>query len=233
MGNKPSTLHLWTLLVTTLITSAAQAEIGSVYRPKIDYLEKEVEYQYLSRQSGTDLQSLSLGYSWHPRLSAELYIYSEQLTHNNRKIKGIEAELQWQLTEQGEYSADWGIIFEVNRSRDISGYEFAMGLIWEKTLSRYWIGTINTFLEYEFGSDIDNEWETALRAQLRYRKSSLFEPALELFLDDQDKAFGPVWLGQIRLAPRHHLNWQLGAYWGLDDATPNRQVRLSLEWEFL
>ncbi|WP_339616152.1 hypothetical protein [uncultured Gilvimarinus sp.] len=221
-----------TALAVNCSVSLVQADVGHVYHPQVDYLEKEVEYQRLWRDDGVDLQSASFSYAWHPRWSGELYLVKDLLTHTGGKIKAYEAEVKWQLTEQGEYWADWGLLFEAGRSRDISRYETAVGLLWEKDLPGRWIGTINGFVEYEFGSDIESEWETSLSAQLRYRQSPAFEPAFEIYLDDQDYAAGPVWVGQQRFSGRQQLRWELGALLSLNSATPDTQFKLSLEWEF-
>ncbi|MCB1628729.1 MAG: hypothetical protein KDI48_13470, partial [Xanthomonadales bacterium] len=109
--------------------------------------------------------------------------------------------------------------------------EASISLLIEKELAQRWVGTINAQLEYEFG-DIDTELETALRAQLRYLHSPALEPALDLYLDDQDYAIGPTLLGAHRLAPGRQLRWELGLPIGLTDRTPDVGLRLSLELEF-
>jgi len=87
-------------------------------------------------------------------------------------------------------------------------------------------------LEYEFGADISNEFESAARAQLRYLHGTAFEPAVEIYLDDQDHAAGPAVLGALRLSGCMQLRWEAGAYFALDSRTPTRTARVSFEFEF-
>jgi hypothetical protein len=71
-----------------------------------------------------------------------------------------------------------------------------------------------------------------LRTQFRYRQSAAFEPAIEVYLDDQDWAAGPAFIGAIRLSAGKQLRWELGLLFGLDEETPESNLRFGLEFEF-
>ena len=224
-----------TVLIIIALSPAAWADIERVYHPYVEQRERELEYSTTVRDLNGDrtwLQRLGAGYSWTDRIFTEAYVISESLTDDEVQVHGYEAELKWQLTEQGEYWADWGLLFEAATSRDISEHEIAAGILWEKAISSHWVGTVNALLEYEYGDDITNEWETALRGQLRYRLGRAFEPAVELYLDDQDKAFGPVILGARKFGAGKNINWELGLLFGLDNRTPDMNLRASIEFEF-
>src|SRR3954463_4809714 len=81
-------------------------------------------------------------------------------------------------TEQGEHWADWGLLVEAGTSKDIGSHEIAAGLLLEKELTNRWVATANILIEYESGRGIKNEIESALRAQIRYRNSMEFDPAI-------------------------------------------------------
>lgn len=223
------------LLLALFYCRFVHADIGRVYHPYVELSEREIEYGLTSRDQKNGrllLQRAGFGYAWTDRFFGEMYILTESLTDDDQQIAGYEAELKWQLTEQGEYWADWGLLVEMATAKDSNAHEFAVGLLWEKEITNRWVSTVNTLLEYEYGDDIDNELEMALRAQVRYRSSRLFEPALELYLDDQDQAFGPGLLGAKNFSAGKKLLWEIGLLFGLDQGTPKNNIRFSLEFEF-
>ena len=59
-----------------------------------------------------------------------------------------------------------------------------------------------------------------------------FDPAIELYLDDQDKAVGPAFMGAIKLSGRKQLRWEFGVLFGLDTTTPTTSLRGGVELEF-
>jgi len=95
---------------------------------------------YLSgfaNQTGDDkvlLNRAGMGYAWNDKIFTEVYLLTESITHEGEQIRGYEAELKWQITEQGEYWADWGLLLEAGTARDISSHEFAAGILWGKRI---------------------------------------------------------------------------------------------------
>ena len=219
----------------SLYAISVQAEMNRVYHPYVEQNERELEYGFTLRDLGGEQELLNragIGYTWNEKLFTEVYLLTESITHEGEQIRGYEVELKWQLTEQGEYWADWGLLLEAGTAKDISSHEFAVGLLWEKELASRWVATANLIAEYEFGSDIESELESALRAQIRHRYSQAFEPAIELYLDDQDWAVGPAFMGTIKLSGRQQLRWELGLLLGLDEDTPDTNLRGLIEYEF-
>lgn len=223
------------LLLIAVNTAPVHAEMNRVYHPYVEQNERELEYGFTLRDPGDEnvlLNRAGIGYAWSDKVFTEVYLLTESITHEGEQIRGYEAELKWQITEQGEYWADWGMLFEVSTAKDISSHEVAAGVLWEKELASRWVAAANVIAEYEFGSDIQDEFETAIRAQLRYRQGVVFEPAIELYLDDQDWAVGPAFSGIIKLSGRKQLRWELGFLFGLDTETPANNVRGGIEFEF-
>lgn len=211
------------------------ADITRVYQPYVEQGERELEYGATLRDLGGEdilLNRVGVGYAWSDKIFTEVYLLSESIGHDGEEIRGYEAELKWQITEQGEYWADWGLLVEAGGARDIDRRELAVGLLWAKELGSRWVGTANAIVEYEYGADIEEEVETALRAQFRYRYSAALEPALEIYLDDQDWAAGPALMGIQKLGGRKQLRWELGLMFGLDAETPDTSLRFGLEFEF-
>ncbi|MFP3345712.1 hypothetical protein R0J87_24835, partial [Halomonas sp. SIMBA_159] len=77
-------------------------------------------------------------------------------------------------TEQGQYSWDWGLLFEVEHYQQTDSNEFTTGLLVEKEFEHTSL-TINALLVYEWGQNVPSELETEFRLQYRYR----FLPALQ------------------------------------------------------
>lgn len=223
------------LLLSTLGAMESHAEMNRVYHPYVEQHERELEYGFALRDAGGQnvlLNRAGMGYAWNDKLFTEVYLLNDAITHDGEEIRGYELEAKWQLTEQGEYWADWGLLMEIRTAQDISSHEFALGVLWEKELASRWTATVNAIAEYEYGGDIEDEFETALRAQWRYRYSMDIEPAFELYLDDQDWAAGPAFMGTVKLSNRKQLRWELGLLFGLDGETPDNNLRGGIEFEF-
>jgi hypothetical protein len=223
------------VLLFIIIHSPADADMNRVYHPYVEQNERELEYGFTLRDLNGErelLNRLGAGYTWNDKIFTEVYLLAESLTHEETQVKGYEIEIKIQLTEQGEYWADWGLLFEAETAKDINSHEWAAGILWEKEISHRWVAASNLMVGYEYGSDIKNEFETALRGQLRYRHSNSIEPAFEFYLDDQDWAAGPALMGSIKLSGRKQLRWELGLLFGLDTETPENSLRGGIEFEF-
>jgi hypothetical protein len=226
---------LWCVVVASFLSPWACADMTRVYQPYVEQGERELEYGATLRDLGGEdvlLQRVGVGYAWSDKIFTEVYLLNELVDHQGETLKGYEFETKWQITEQGEYWADWGLLFEAGGARDIDRRELAVALLWAKELGSRWVATANTFVEYEYGDDVEAEVETALRAQFRYRYSAAFEPALEVYLDDQDWAAGPALMGVQKLGGRKQLRWEFGLLLALDSQTPDTNLRMGLEFEF-
>lgn len=222
-------------LSACLVAGTAAAATNGVYHPYVNAHESEIEYGVTWRDIGdraVALQRASVGHAWTDDVSTELYLLSEFATHDRERVRGYELEVRWQLTEQGEYASDWGLLLELETAAGLDRHEASAGVLWEKELGHRWVAAANALLEYEFGGDLHNEFETAFRGQLRYLQRPAFEPAIEIYLDDTDYALGPALLGAHRLAAGRQLRWEAGLYFGIDAATPSVSARTSIEFEF-
>ena len=211
--------------------------IDKIYHPYVQPLERELEWRAIwqndqpGRPDDQRLYRLAYGQAVGERWFAEVYVVGENSDEGNFGIEAYELELQRQLTEQGEYWADWGLLFELERERDLDIWEFSTGLLAEKEWGR-WSGTANLFLLHEWGEDIADETETRLGLQARYRYSPAFEPAVELYSGQDTRGIGPAVMGQVRLGGRRQLRWEAGAIFGVDSQSPDTTLRFLLEFEF-
>ncbi len=225
-------LYLLFALYLPFISIPAQADelaVDKVYHPYV-HLEREIEWRMTSAD-GEQKHQLALGKSFSDQLFLELYLIGEKGNGEDFEVSNYEFEAKWQLTEQGEYDIDWGVITEFEGSRHEDSWEFSTALLMEKEFNR-WIGTLNLWGIYEWGDDVETELESSLTAQIRYRYSRLFEPALEFYSGPDTRALGPVIMGDLRLGTRRKLHWETGVIFGLDSKTPNNTFRLLTEFEF-
>jgi len=225
------------LIAAPRILLADGLAVDKVYHPYVQPLEREFEYRssWLEDDDAQldGLQSHRLGYgaSLSDRWFAEFYVIGSKEKGHSLSLDAYEAELKWQLTEQGEYAVDWGMLFELEVNQENSAREFSTAILLEKEFGR-WAGTLNIAGIYEWGSRISNEFETSLAAQWRYRLGPGFEPALELYSNDVTKGVGPVALGAVRFAGAKKLHWETGLIFALDSDSPDMTLRLLLEYEF-
>jgi hypothetical protein len=242
MSHIPGKITLTALLLSavSVVSTDAGADgvvIDKIYHPYVQPLEREFEFRAIwqDRQAGRpdDLQlyRFAYGQSFGDKWFAELYLVGENSSEGSFGIEAYELEVQRQLTEQGEYWADWGLLFELEKERNMDAWEFSTALLAEREWGR-WSGTANLFLLHEWGEDIMDETETRLGLQARYRYSRAFEPAIEIYSGEDTRGIGPAVMGQVRLGGRRRLHWEAGAIFGVDSKSPDTTLRFLLEFEF-
>jgi len=189
-GLSPRSLE-FAVTVTLSLSISAQAfadgsAVDKVYHSYVDALESEIEMRSLFQDSDAansnfkQLHQLSFGKSLGQSLFGEFYLVGEESATGNFDLEAFQFELKWQLTEQGEYGADWGLLFEYEQEFSEDIHEFTTGLLIEKEFGR-WSNTANLPLIQEWGSDSKDEFETTVALQARHRYSRAIEPALEFY----------------------------------------------------
>ncbi|MEY4642913.1 MAG: hypothetical protein RLZZ227_2907 [Pseudomonadota bacterium] len=224
-------------LLAPAVVRADGMVVDKIYHPYVDALENELEYRALAQDAKQGFagpaqrHQLSLGRSIGSRLFGEVYAVANRARDGSVSVDAWEAELKWQLTEQGEYAADWGLLFEYENERRVDAQEFSVTLLVEKEWGD-WSGAANLHVINEWGDDIAAELETALALQARYRYSRLLEPGVELFAGQGTRGIGPVLQGTFNTRVRQSLHWEAGLILGLDADSPNRTWRFLMEYEF-
>lgn len=225
-------------LAWTLAAGSAVADgivVNRVYDPYVQPLESEIEWRTVMQDDDNipDLRKHSIGFgrSLSDRWFAEIYAAGTRDARDSLDLDVYELEFKWQLTEQGEYAFDWGLLFEVERDVDDDISEFGATVISARDFGR-WSATANLGLFFEGGAGVRDEFETQFHLQARYRLRELFEPAVELHVGQHTAAIGPAVTGTYRVAPGRKLGWNAGLFLGMDDETPDRIFKLTLEYEF-
>ena len=220
-------LYLTALYPCLLLADGAV--IDKVYHPYVQSLEREFEWRQISAND-TQIYRLGIGRSITDRLFVEGYLIAKDVG-NHLQLDAYEIEAKWQLTEQGEYTTDWGVLFELEKEQHDNTWEASAGLLMEKEWGR-WIATANVKIIYEWGAKVKNELEVSLASQVRYRYKRYLEPAIELYSGEQGVALGPVLMGDIGLATAKKLHWEFGSILGFDSKAPSNTWRLLMEYEF-
>lgn len=211
--------------------------IDRIYHPYVQLDEQELEWRgiFQNHQPGVadNLRRHSLGYgrSLNDRWFLEFYLVGERSADASFDLESYELEARRQLTEQGEFWADWGLLLEIEKEANEDAWEFSSGILVEKEWGK-WSGTANLFLEYEWGPDTASDWDTRLGLQARYRYSRGFEPALEFYSGKHTRGIGPAMLGQFNVGTKRQVKWEAGVIFGLDNKSPDRTLRFNLEFEF-
>lgn len=235
------------LFFTTLLTALAPfmsitgwadgIVVDKIYHPYVDAMEQELEWravyqdQQPEQHDNRQLHRFAYGRAFGERWFGEIYLVGEKSSEQSFDLEAMELEARTQLTEQGEYWADWGLLFELEKEfgRDI--WEAGIGIIAEKEIGP-WSVTANLIASQEWGQDISDELESTLGIQSRYRLSRSFEPGLEFHSGQDTKAFGPIIMGNIPTGVRRSVHWELGWLLGLEGDSPDNSIRAGIEYEF-
>lgn len=223
-----------------MASSAIQADgssVDKIYHPYVYALERELEWRAIYQDNQPDQQDhrqlhrFAYGQTISERWFGEIYLTGEKTDNSGFTLEGYELEAKWQLTEQGEFWADWGMLFELEKEAHKDIWEYSTGILAEKEWGR-WSGTANFLVSREWGSDIKDELESSLGVQGRYRLSPWVEPGIEFYSSDATLALGPVLLGDIKTGVRKKLHWELGFLFGLEKKSANNTLRALIEYEF-
>ena len=161
----------------------------------------------------------------------ELYLVGERDINNDFDLSSYEVEARWMLTEQGEYWADWGLLFEIEREQRDKNWEITSGVLVEKEFGRMSL-TFNAFVIYEWGNTIESELEAELRLQYRYRYLEQLQPAIELYSGENYLGLGPAFMGIQRFDGHKQLKWEVGFIMGVDSQSKGHILRVAIEYEF-
>ena len=208
--------------------------VDKVYHPYVVANEREFEWRLLSSQTDKFnrlAQRLGVGFSISENVAIEAYIIGERDIDRNFGASAFEIEARWMITQQGQYWADWGAVFELERNTLANSYETTVGIITEKEFEKTSL-TLNLFLIYEKGANIDAEFETEFRAKYRYRYMAEIQPAIELYAGEDYFGMGPAIMGVHRFKGQEQIKWEAAFISELSNRGKDHSLRMSIEYEF-
>lgn len=232
--------RLTAVLLATMLHTPAFASgvaIDKIYQPYVESLEHELEYRVVRFENddhpldNVQLHKLGYGQALAEHWAGEIYIIGSNPNDAGFDIEGYEAEARWQVTEQGEYAVDTGLLFELERETGAGIWEASAALLLTKEISR-WLLTTNLYLIHERGDNISTETEMAANFQFLYRLNAHLEPALEIYRAQDTFGIGPLLTGTERLGIGKKLHWEFGVIGGFTDDTPDITIKGLLEYEF-
>jgi high-affinity iron transporter len=217
-----------------------------VYSPLVEQGEKAIELRGHYDFDGSDTldggQQYKAEFEWSPvaRWRTELLAKFEQEPGGNLDTTEIAWENVFQLTEQGQYWADFGAIVEYAHSLEDGGHDaLELGLLAQKDVGRH-EARVNLMFERELTGGADTELEYAWQYRYRFREG--FEPGLEMYgglgeigdtgaFNDHEQQLGPAMFGKLRTA-NGAFKYEAGLLFGLNAETPDTTFRFLLEYEF-
>lgn len=230
-------LNAMVLLTLSFNTLADGRVVDKVYHPYVRALERDFEYRSLyQRQSrhpdnNTLAQKLGYGFSVSERAALAFYLLAERVMPDDYTVASYEVELRYMLTEQGQYSWDWGLLFEYEHQQQTDSNEITSGLLMEKEFEHTSL-TMNTLVVYEWGARIENELETEFRLQYRYRFLPALQPSIEIYAGENYKGAGPGFMGVHKFSPTRQLKWEAAMVFALDNDTIDRTLRFAISYQF-
>jgi hypothetical protein len=220
-----------------LLHSSQASASHKIYSPIVDFGETELEFRGHynfdddDELDGSQKYKLDFGRGFTPHWFTEVVLEYEHEPGEGGVLEAVEWENVIQLTEQGEYVLDWGVLVEYSHAlEDGHADKFEFGPLVQTELGRQ-VWTSNLILEVPLSGDEGVEWEFATRLQRRV--SPAFEPGVELYWSEDETQVGPALLGQIPVGEGPTIfAWQAGVLAGLTHSTPDVAVRclVELEW---
>lgn len=208
--------------------------VDKVYHPYVLPNEREFEWRLMSRQTDDASligQRIAYGQSISETVMVEGYLIGEKTESEDFGLQAYEIEIRWMMTEQGELWADWGMLFEVEKKHNSNDWEVTSGIIFEKEFGRTSL-TMNLFGIYEWGENLQEEFETEFRLKYRYRWLPQIQPAIEVYTGEGYFGVGPAFMGIQRFDGQKQLKWEAGFITELSNSGKDHSLRVALEFEF-
>ena len=208
--------------------------VDKVYHPYVLPNEREFEWRLMSRQTDDNSligQRIAYGQSISETVMVEGYLIGEKTETEDFGLQAYEVEVRWMMTEQGELWADWGMLFEVEKKHSSNDWEVTTGIIFEKEFGRTSL-TMNLFGIYEWGENLQDEFETEFRLKYRYRWLPQIQPAIEIYTGEGYFGIGPAFMGIQRFDGQKQLKWEAGFITELSNSGKDHSLRIALEYEF-
>lgn len=223
----------WGSFCALFISVNAVAGVDKIYNPYVEEGETEIEARAVHQFDDTDQHKIRLGagYGINSFWFVEGYVIGEKESGDAFDISDVEIESKFQLTEQGRYWVDVGLLTELERAIGKNVWEFKAGPLFAKQIKN-WVVTTNFLMEKKFGPDNTQRGVELLGAmQVKYLMSPSLQPAVEYYADEEQHALGLALVGKTRWG-KTPVKWELGALGGLNDNTPDFNLRWLIEWEF-
>ncbi len=250
---------LWLTPLCLVTSRPAYADFHIVSPYEIDLGELEIEHNGSDTVDpragigGNQSYTLELGTGltswWHSEI--ELGFDNDPTIGQPTLLTQVVSENTFQLTEPGEYFADFGFYVEYGQTVTHGAYaaanEITFGPVIAKDIGRT-TNTINLFLTRQLGPDqTSSGLDFSYAWQTRWNLWAPLSPAIEIYgdagtlgrspsLSQQELRAGPVAVGKLKLSDlglghAGSLNYEVGWLFGATQATAAGTLRWRLELE--
>lgn len=235
--------------IAGVLAAPAPARAGDykVYSPHIVKGESELEARAFNgwgtgpRSGPGEGLKLAVGRAFTGWWATELYATGEQEYGESLKLEEFEWENRFQLTPQGKYWADFGIINEneIPRHRG-DPYEIKVGPSIEKDFGRL-TTRLNLLAAHQYGRHAAAGVELDYRAQVEYRWRRHWSPVIEAYGEPVGRIgsygsprqqIGPGVTGRFLTGAGTGLRYSVVALVGASAAAPDATLVGRLEYEF-
>ena len=229
---------------------AATAQAGPddyVHTPAVEYGEREIELRLgtatKSDEPRESAAALAFGYGVTPWWFTELYAKFEREGGEGTRFDAFEWENKFQLTEPGQYFADFGLLVEIERPRDrAEGYELRLGPLLQKDFGPVQ-ANFNVLVERHYRAADPQVTELGYQWQVKYRWRPEFEFGAQGFGDmgqwndwapanRQEHTIGPALFGKLHVADRQVVRYDVALLFNASSAAADRTRRARIEYEF-
>lgn len=232
----------------TLLAVPPRAEAAHVvYSPVVEEGEIAIElrghHEFDSRDDVDGGQQYKLDLEYTPTSWWRTEVLGEWEKEPGESLEATEVawENVLQLTPQGKYWMDFGVLAEYAHSLEDDGEDaLELGLLGEKQFDST-VLTANLIFERELVGGAETEMEYA--ARYRWRLSRAFEPGIEVYGDLGDwgdngsfsaheHEAGPALMGKLATGTHAAFKYETAILFGLTHESPDTTFRFLLEFEF-
>lgn len=230
-----------------LVPATARAADYQVYSPLVVKGENEIEVRAYNAWgtnpaagAGQALK-VAFGHSFTDWWHTELYAEAEKEYGESLKLEDFEWENRFQLTPQGKYWMDVGLINEIDIPRyGNDPYVVSFGPSFGKDFGRF-TALLNLLASHEYGTNAGSGVGLEYRARLEYRWRSRLSPLLEAYgqpvgtignYGRPRNSLGPGITGQFSLGAGKSLRYGAVALFGTTHDVADTTLVLRLEYEF-
>jgi len=229
------------------VPGLARAGDYQVYSPNVVKGESEIEARAYNSwgtgpQTGAEKAlKFSFAHAFTDWWSTELYATSEQEYGENLKLEEFEWENRFQLTPEGKYWVNVGLLNENEIPRySHDPYVVKFGPILGKDFGRF-SALLDLLATHEYGTNAAPGVGLEYRARLTYRWRRAISPLVEAYGEPVGRIgawgrprhqIGPGVTGQIQIGPGRSLRYGAVALFGASHSAADSTLVLRLEYEF-
>lgn len=214
-----------------------------VYTPYVERGELELEAKGIHEKDieggdeAADGYRFSAGYGFTDFWFGEFAVELEREGPEAVKVESFEIENIFQLTPQGKYGLDFGLLVELEVPRHGDDPDtLVVGPLVAKEIGRT-VHVANILFEKQFGSNRAEGVALGYAWESRWRLNQYFEPGFDAFghfgeignfspSREQDHRIGPMFAGAVEAGHGSKVSYTFGVLFGMTHDSPD----LSLNW---